>query len=351
MDADGGTSRFPTNTAGAKYGTGYCDSQCPHDIKFIDGLANSAGWEPSSNNGNTGTGSTGTCCAEMDIWEANSISAAVTPHPCTVTQQTSCTGSTCSSPNSTAGVCDQAGCDFNSYRLGDTSFYGPGETVDTTKPFTVVTQFVSSNNQTSGTLTGIRRLYVQNGVVIQNSMTNIPGITATNEITTSFCEQQKAAFGDTDTFDQKGGLAAMGSAFQKGMVLVLSLWDDYAVNMLWLDSTYPTTGTSPGDKRGTCATSSGVPATVEAQSPNAQVIYSDIKVGPIGSTYSAGGGPGTGTGTTSVGSTSTSSSSAPGATQSLYGQCGGVTYSGPTVCAAGSTCKESSIYYSQCLPS
>lgn len=38
MDADGGTSKYSTNTAGAKYGTGYCDSQCPRDIKFINGL-------------------------------------------------------------------------------------------------------------------------------------------------------------------------------------------------------------------------------------------------------------------------------------------------------------------------
>jgi cellulose 1,4-beta-cellobiosidase len=37
MDADGGMARFPTNTAGAKYGTGYCDSQCPRDLKFING--------------------------------------------------------------------------------------------------------------------------------------------------------------------------------------------------------------------------------------------------------------------------------------------------------------------------
>ena len=37
MDADGGTSRFTGNKAGAKYGTGYCDTQCPHDIKFING--------------------------------------------------------------------------------------------------------------------------------------------------------------------------------------------------------------------------------------------------------------------------------------------------------------------------
>lgn len=37
MDADGGMAKYPTNKAGAKYGTGYCDSQCPHDIKFING--------------------------------------------------------------------------------------------------------------------------------------------------------------------------------------------------------------------------------------------------------------------------------------------------------------------------
>jgi cellulose 1,4-beta-cellobiosidase len=37
MDADGGLSKYSGNKAGAKYGTGYCDSQCPHDIKFING--------------------------------------------------------------------------------------------------------------------------------------------------------------------------------------------------------------------------------------------------------------------------------------------------------------------------
>ena len=37
MDADGGMSKFPNNKAGAKFGTGYCDSQCPQDIKFING--------------------------------------------------------------------------------------------------------------------------------------------------------------------------------------------------------------------------------------------------------------------------------------------------------------------------
>ena len=37
MDKDGGMGKYSTNKAGAKYGTGYCDAQCPHDIKFING--------------------------------------------------------------------------------------------------------------------------------------------------------------------------------------------------------------------------------------------------------------------------------------------------------------------------
>jgi cellulose 1,4-beta-cellobiosidase len=37
MDKDGGMSKYSTNKAGAKYGTGYCDSQCPRDLKFING--------------------------------------------------------------------------------------------------------------------------------------------------------------------------------------------------------------------------------------------------------------------------------------------------------------------------
>jgi len=37
MDADGGSAKHPVNTAGAKYGTGYCDASCPRDVKWING--------------------------------------------------------------------------------------------------------------------------------------------------------------------------------------------------------------------------------------------------------------------------------------------------------------------------
>ncbi|KAG6864566.1 hypothetical protein C0991_008609 [Blastosporella zonata] len=318
MDADGGTAKYSTNKAGAKYGTGYCDSQCPRDIKFIAGESNSAGWTPSTNDVNAGSGNYGACCNEMDVWEANSFSAAYTPHPCTSSGLVRCSTTACGGTSNRYGSeCDPDGCDFNSYRMGDTSFYGKGLTVDTSSKFTVVTQFITSTGTSSGTLSEIRRIYVQNGKVIQNSKVNIPGMTAYDSITTDFCNAQKTAFGDTNSFGTKGGLANMSKALANGMVLVMSVWDDHAANMLWLDSSYPTTGnpSTPGIKRGTCATTSGVPSDVEANNANASVIYSNIRFGDIGSTYT-----GTSTGTTTTGGTGTTTAPSSGATQVKYGQ-------------------------------
>lgn len=84
-------------------------------------------------------------------------------------------------PQSYSGVCDKDGCDFNPYRMGVHNFFGKGSSfsIDTSKvffsfllfscslifspsqPFTVVTQFITSNNLDSGTLSQINRLYVQ----------------------------------------------------------------------------------------------------------------------------------------------------------------------------------------------
>jgi cellulose 1,4-beta-cellobiosidase len=290
MDEDGGTSRFSTNKAGAKYGTGYCDAQCPHDIKFINGEANVENWKPQTNDKNAGNGRYGACCTEMDIWEANKYATAYTPHICTVNGEYRCDGSECGdtdSGNRYGGVCDKDGCDFNSYRMGNTSFWGPGLIIDTGKPVTVVTQFVTKDGTDNGQLSEIRRKYVQGGKVIENTVVNIAGISSVDSITDTFCNEQKSAFGDTNDFEKKGGLAGLGKAFDYGMVLVLSLWDDHQVNMLWLDSIYPTDqpASQPGVKRGPCATSSGAPDDVESQHPDASVTFSDIRFGPIDSTY------------------------------------------------------------------
>jgi len=383
MPTDGGISA--TNKAGVKYGTGYCDAQCPRDIKFIEGKANSEGWGGADNNANTGLGNTGSCCNEMDIWEANSISNALTPHSCVPGNSACTTDATCGNGdgNRYNGYCDRDGCDYNPFRMGNQTFYGPGKTIDTKKPVTVVTQFVTSDNTESGDLVEIRRLYVQGGKVWQQPTSNVAGISG-NSITDTFCKNQKTVFGDNNHFARTGGLKAMGDAFQKGMVLVMSLWDDYDVNMHWLNSPYPETAdpSKPGVARGTCSTTSGKPEDVERDNPGATVTYSNIKTGPFGSTYSGtlqpGGSPGTPGGsssssssrasssstrvsssssttratTTTVGATTTTTSSSPAPTGNCaakYGQCGGIGYSGPTCCASGSTCKKTNDYYSQCL--
>lgn len=126
---------------------------------------------------------------------------------------------------------------------------------------------------------------MQNAVVIQNSKSEISRVDG-NSITDAFCKAQKAAFGDTDSFKTRGGLATMGDAC--GMVLVMSIWDDYTAEMRWLDAAYPAgpSTSKAGVVRGTCGADSGVPATVKANSPGASVTFSDIKVGAINSAYS-----------------------------------------------------------------
>lgn len=115
MKEDGGKSSFADNKAGANMGTGYCDAQCPHDIKFISGEANVLDWVPSATDPNAGNGHYGSCCFENDLWEANSISQAYTPHTCSTVGPVRCEGASCgdiddTNPNSRyEGMCDKDG--------------------------------------------------------------------------------------------------------------------------------------------------------------------------------------------------------------------------------------------------
>jgi cellulose 1,4-beta-cellobiosidase len=189
--------------------------------------ANRDGWVASSNDANAGTGGLGACCGEMDIWEANKISTAYTPHPCLNPNYHSCVGDACGgtySDSRYSGDCDPDGCDFNSWRQGNRTFYGPGSgfTVDTNQKVTVVTQFLTGSN---GALSEIKRFYVQNGKVIPNSQSTIAGVSG-NSITADYCSAQKSVFGDTNSFADKGGMSGSSSMLAKPMVLVMSLWDD-----------------------------------------------------------------------------------------------------------------------------
>mmetsp|Transcript_73466 Transcript_73466/g.143686 ORF Transcript_73466/g.143686 Transcript_73466/m.143686 type:complete len:303 (-) Transcript_73466:352-1260(-) len=299
MSEDGGQAQYEGNHAGAKFGTGYCDAQCPHDIKFINGAANNQEWEASDTDPNAGTGRFGSCCTELDIWEANSVSTAYTPHTCSVVGQTQCEGAECgdidaNNPDSRyQGVCDKDGCDLNTYRYGIEDFFGPGPTfaVDSTKPVTVVTQFVTTDGTDSGDLKEIKRFYVQDGLKIETPEISIPtdnGLLVSDSITDEFCAASRAYFNETHNgFHDNGAMKGMGDALDRGLVLVMSLWDDHYAKMLWLDSNYPTDvdpATHPGVGRGSCATTSGEPTDVEANSPNSTVTFSNIKVGTIGTT-------------------------------------------------------------------
>ena len=74
MQKDGGVSEYSTNEAGAKYGTGYCDAQCPHDIKWIAGKANQEDWNRRSRQARAWT---------IEYTPARSCSSAPIPSPLT----------------------------------------------------------------------------------------------------------------------------------------------------------------------------------------------------------------------------------------------------------------------------
>ena len=132
---------------------GYCDAQCPHDLKWINGEANVDQWVPADVDVNAGKGEHGSCCTEIDIWEANKISTAFTMHSCAVEEQTRCEGVGCGDKGHPTydvgalerfnGVCDKNGCNIQAHRFGTTDFWGPGAkfTIDSTKPVAVTTQF------------------------------------------------------------------------------------------------------------------------------------------------------------------------------------------------------------------
>lgn len=217
MDADGGTGKYSTNTAGAKYGTGYCDAQCARDLKFVGGKVSSpkpcscrnvskclivaaancllprptlkAGrrrptmlmpvsvtWAAAAPRWTSGvTSSILSPAFRVALltphWlESNAHASAVTVHPCQNNKYHVCQSSGCGgtySEDRFAGDCDPNGCDFNPYRMGVQDFYGKGKTVDTSSKFTYDTNPFSSapfNHQTEMT-----EMHKQKGIKLTSS--------------------------------------------------------------------------------------------------------------------------------------------------------------------------------------
>jgi len=81
----------------------------------------------------------------------------------------------------------------------------------------------------------------------------------------------------------------MSNALQKGMVLVMSLWDHQYSGMAWLDSTWPREKPdAPGAKIGEYPVGKVAPKTAKSEQASAKVIFSNIKFGELNSTFSAG---------------------------------------------------------------
>lgn len=283
MEADGGESK---GSQGAEFGTGYCDAQCPDDLHQVDGKVNFENKHQ--------------CCNEMDIWEANGISNALTPHTCQMPNgddmvgPVGCTGSECGEGGERyESICDKDGCDLNPYRFGNTDFYGPGKQVNTERKFTITTSFLTDS---SGNLAEIRRTYYQEDestgemIEIATPPFELDGRTY-DSITDAMCTATESpspqGFDSLSTFMDKGGLKEMGDSFSRGMTPVLSLWDDLTSDMLWLDGTAEANGESPskyGAARGPC--SGGIDRN-SAEATNAYVKYSNIRYGDVGTTSPA----------------------------------------------------------------
>ncbi|KAK3503655.1 glycoside hydrolase [Neurospora crassa] len=266
MDFGGGRSEL--KPAGAKYETGYCDAQCPKS-DFVNGVVN--------------IDFSGACCNEMDIWEANSRTTTMTSHSCKQTGPFLCNGDQCDElEKSESGMRARKGCGINPFRLGAPEFYGKGQEhkVDISRPFTVVTRFFTDDNSTTGALTEIKRVYIQDGKTIPATYSwNLKARNHANispgggkfegALTEGYCSAR-----DFDHHARLDGLKTIGQALGRGMVMGLSIWNSERGSMAWLDA----------EKNGPCEDGEGKPDRIAKKTPDVTVTFSDIRWGDIGST-------------------------------------------------------------------
>ncbi|KAI9154767.1 glycosyl hydrolase family 7 [Paramyrothecium foliicola] len=279
MDADGGVARWPSNKAGAAYGTGYCDATCTRGLKFLisGNKANYDGWTPSLWDARGGQGLEGACCSEFDLWSSNAHSYSTTSKLCLHDGYAACLGDNCGDEYyDRTAPCDRTGCDFNPFRLGATDFYGIGKKVDTRKKFTVVTQFHE---------TEVTQYFVQGGKRFEAPSPVLPGFPEGNGLSGDYCDRRAESFGEPDKFKKFGGWGRHNDVLSQPLVLAISLSNDYWSHNLWLDSAYPVDADPhrPGVVRGDCPAGDHEPWVLEQLYPEAKAAWSNIRFGPIGS--------------------------------------------------------------------
>jgi cellulase len=161
-------------------GTGYCDAQ---------------GTNPKDS------------CNEYDIFEANAAAVVQASHSCEF------------KPGSwEVGNCDNWGCSINSRRTGGPKPFGY---IDSTKPYRVVTKFITDDGTDKGTLVAVEQKYLQQGKEFKSPTVN-----------DDFCFGLGAG---NPEYGTTGKLQGMGKAFDYGMTFIFSLWGFGNDTMSWLD--------------------------------------------------------------------------------------------------------------------
>ena len=102
----------------------------------------------------------------------------------------------------------------------------------------VITQFLTTDDTVSGDLLQIRRFYVQDGKTIHSPLSTILGDDDSDSITDCFCDAKKDLFGDAKDYQEHEGMKGMGQSLDRGHAMIISLWDNTELNMLWLDSSF-----------------------------------------------------------------------------------------------------------------
>jgi cellulose 1,4-beta-cellobiosidase len=278
MEQDGGMARYPTNKAGAKYGTGYCDTFCSMKNKFNGGKANADYWVPDSYDPFGGEGYYGSCCPEFDVLNSNAYSYFMSAKPCRFAEYRVCDKSWCDKESDDTRVyyCDKLGCEYQPYKLGFTDFYGRGKTVDTTKNYTIVTRFEDDQ---------ITQFFIQDGKKIEVPYPTTDDLPNKSGISADYCKAKQVLFNEHNRFDPSGGWTMHQQAIRQPMVLTMAITDDYWAHNLYLDSLFPLENEGlPGSLHGPCAVDTSDPEYTSNNFGRATVKWSNIRFGPIGST-------------------------------------------------------------------
>lgn len=152
-------------------------------------------------------------------------------------------------------------------------------------------------------------------------------------------------------YPQCFNLAVTGTgSLQPTGVLGTKLYQESDPGILFNIYTSPLTYIMPGPTLGLGLSSSVAQGSSTATATSSATVPGNVGTGGT-SSRSTTGPKSTSRATTRPNPSSAITTSAPASagTQSLYGQCGGSGYSGPTICASPAACTTLNAYYAQCL--